>query len=118
MMLRRSLLAAAGLAPFAGPASAQAFPDRPLRLVVPFAPGGSQDVMGRLFANRLGALLGQRVVVENRGGAGGLLGGQEVAQGGRRSDGRNAGEQGLICRRKGRLRPPQVPVTLTSAPRR
>jgi tripartite-type tricarboxylate transporter receptor subunit TctC len=38
MMLRRSLLAAAGLAPFAGPASAQAFPDRPLRLVVPFAP--------------------------------------------------------------------------------
>jgi tripartite-type tricarboxylate transporter receptor subunit TctC len=80
MMLRRSLLAAAGLAPFAGPASAQAFPDRPLRLVVPFAPGGSQDVMGRLFANRLGAVLGQSVVVENRGGAGGLLGGQEVAR--------------------------------------
>jgi hypothetical protein len=40
MMLRRSLLAAAGLAPFAGPASAQAFPDRPLRLVEPFAAGG------------------------------------------------------------------------------
>lgn len=79
-MLRRSLLAAAGLAPFARPAAGQTFPDRTLRLVVPFAPGGSQDVMGRVFANRLGALVGQSVIVENRGGAGGLLGGQEVAR--------------------------------------
>lgn len=80
MILRRSLLAATALAPFVRPASAQTFPDRTLRLVVPFAPGGSQDVMGRVFANRLGALLGQSVIVENRGGAGGLLGGQEVAR--------------------------------------
>ena len=79
MILRRALFAA-GLLPFLRPATAQGFPDRALRLIVPFPPGGSQDVMGRVFANRLAALLGQSVVVENRGGAGGLLGGQEVAR--------------------------------------
>jgi tripartite-type tricarboxylate transporter receptor subunit TctC len=50
-----------------------------LRLVVPFAPGGSQDVLGRLFAAAAGPLLGVTVVVENRAGAGGLLGGETVA---------------------------------------
>ncbi len=57
-----------------------AFPDRPMRLVVPFAPGGAQDVLGRLFAQRLSVTLGQTVVVENRGGAGGILGAEAVAK--------------------------------------
>lgn len=80
MIRRRSLAALLALAPLGLTPGAQGFPDRAIRLIVPFPPGGSQDVMGRLFAARLGALLGQSVVVENRGGAGGLLGGQEVAR--------------------------------------
>lgn len=60
-------------------AQADWVPDRPLRLVVPFAPGGSQDVLGRLFAQAVAPELGQQVVVENRAGAGGLLGAEAVA---------------------------------------
>lgn len=45
-----------------------------MRPVVPFAPGGAQDVIGRLFAQKVGAVLGQSIVVDNRAGAGGLLG--------------------------------------------
>jgi tripartite-type tricarboxylate transporter receptor subunit TctC len=55
-------------------------PDRPVRLVVPFAPGGAQDVIGRLFAQQVGRQVGQNIVVENRAGAGGVLGAQEVAR--------------------------------------
>ncbi|WP_149536496.1 Bug family tripartite tricarboxylate transporter substrate binding protein [Siccirubricoccus phaeus] len=53
---------------------AEAFPDRPLRLIVPFGAGGTTDMVGRLFAQELGAALGQPVVVENRPGAGGNIG--------------------------------------------
>ncbi len=56
-------------------------PDRPSRLVVPFAPGGSQDVLGRLFAQAILAGTGHQMVVENRAGAGGILGGEAVARG-------------------------------------
>ena len=82
---RRALLGAVLALPAlhaARPARAQApwAPDRPVRLVVPFAPGGSQDVLGRLFAQAVSQSTGQSVVVENRAGAGGILGAETVAR--------------------------------------
>jgi tripartite-type tricarboxylate transporter receptor subunit TctC len=62
------------------PATAQTFPTRPVTLVVPFAAGGSTDLVGRLIAERMSAELGQPVVVENKGGAGGNLGAAQVAK--------------------------------------
>lgn len=61
-------------------ARAQGFPARPLRLVIPFTSGGSNDIVGRLLAEAMAARLGQLIVVENRGGAGGLLGNDLVAK--------------------------------------
>ena len=61
-------------------ASATAYPDRPVKLVVPFAPGAGTDAMGRLVAQKLGDLLGASFVVENRAGASGAIGTQFVAQ--------------------------------------
>ncbi|HVL10168.1 MAG TPA: tripartite tricarboxylate transporter substrate binding protein [Burkholderiaceae bacterium] len=62
------------------PAQAQPFPDKPVRLVVPFTPGGSTDVLGRLVARKLGEVLGQSVVVENKPGAGTIVGADFVAK--------------------------------------
>ncbi len=73
-MLRRALLAL----PLAAPALAQ--PARPIRIVVPFPPGGSNDVIARPLAERLQARMGVPVVVENRPGAGGAIGAGQVAQ--------------------------------------
>ena len=56
------------------PAHAQNYPTRPITLIVPFPPGGSTDVAGRIMAQRMGAFLGQAVIVENVGGAGGSIG--------------------------------------------
>ena len=63
------------------PAYAQrtAYPDRPIRLIVPFPPGGGNDILARAVGQRLAQPLGQQVVVDNRGGAGGMLGGQIAA---------------------------------------
>ena len=79
-MIRRTALAALGGA-FAAPALAQtgAFPDRPVRLVVPLAPGGPTDAHGRVLAEIAGRALGQPVVVENRAGASATLGAQMLA---------------------------------------
>ncbi|GAB4066279.1 tripartite tricarboxylate transporter substrate binding protein [Ancylobacter sonchi] len=79
----RTLLAAASAAAFAfaaAPSLAQGFPERPVTLVIPFPAGGSTDLVGRLVAERMSAELGQPVVVENKGGAGGNLGAAQVAK--------------------------------------
>ncbi|HKQ28469.1 MAG TPA: tripartite tricarboxylate transporter substrate binding protein [Burkholderiales bacterium] len=55
-------------------AAAQPFPARPVRLIIPFPPGGSNDVVGRVIAAQLGERMGQSIVVDNRGGAGGAIG--------------------------------------------
>jgi len=82
--MMRTLLAAAlcaGVAVHAAaPATAQTYPSRPIRVVVPFPPGGPTDGMARIISDRLSAVLGQPIVVENRGGAGGGLGGKFVAE--------------------------------------
>lgn len=81
---RRTLLLAAGAAPLASPALGQPLAGgRTVRLIVPFPPGGAIDILGRLFADRLAPALGQNVVVENRAGAGGLIGADAVAKGDR-----------------------------------
>ncbi len=64
---------AAAFASFSGLAQ-QAYPSKPVRLIIPFPPGGSNDVVGRMFAQQLNERLGQSVVIENRGGAGGTIG--------------------------------------------
>src|SRR6266849_972551 len=62
------------------PAAAQSYPTRPITLVVPFPPGGSTDVIGRILAERLKAPLGQSVIIENVGGAAGGVGVGRVAR--------------------------------------
>jgi tripartite-type tricarboxylate transporter receptor subunit TctC len=77
----RSLFAAAITAVLAaGGAAAQDFPTRPITMVIPFPAGGSTDLVGRLIAERMTAELGEPVVVENKGGAGGNLGAAQVAK--------------------------------------
>ena len=61
-------------------AAAQTWPERPVTMVVPFAPGGGTDLLGRIVAQRLSEVLGQQVIVENVGGAGGMLGSARVVK--------------------------------------
>ena len=82
-MLKRTLnlsLMAAGIAVMAGIGSTIAYPTKPITLVVPFPPGGSTDIVGRVVADGLSKELGQPVVIENRGGAGGTVGTAAVAK--------------------------------------
>ncbi len=79
-MLKRVAIAALGLL-FActGMALAQTYPARPITMIIPFAAGGPTDVLGRVLAQRMAEILGQQVVVENIGGAGGMTGSKRVA---------------------------------------
>lgn len=82
MMQRRKLmtLTALGLAAPSVVRAQGSWPDRTIRLIVPWAPGGSTDTVARLFQPRLAAVLGQSVVIENRGGASGSIGASEMAR--------------------------------------
>ena len=78
---RRSVIAGlSAFAAFSAPALAQAWPSQPIRLVVPFAPGGTTDLVARLVGQGLGERLGQSVIIENRPGAGAMVGSEVVAR--------------------------------------
>ena len=78
--MRLAHLAALILVVVSESAAAQAYPSKPIRLMVPFPPGGSTDIIARIVAQKLGTQLGQQLVIENRGGAGGTLGTAVVAK--------------------------------------
>jgi tripartite-type tricarboxylate transporter receptor subunit TctC len=78
--LGRITIAALALLAFLPPAAAQPYPTRPITLIVPFAPGGPADVLGRVIGQKLGEELGQQIVVDNRSGANTIVGAQAVAR--------------------------------------
>jgi tripartite-type tricarboxylate transporter receptor subunit TctC len=78
-MAKRLLIAALGaLMAWAGTANAEPYPSRPITMIIPFAAGGPQDTIGRIVAQRMSEILGQQVVIENVGGAGGTTGSVRV----------------------------------------
>ena len=113
LLRRRTLLAAAAVAPFAAPALAQDnWPSRPVTIISPYAPGGTNDTVARLVADRLQKALGQPFVVDNKPGAAGIVGAKLVM--GAKPDGYTllAGNNGgLIIQAAGRVPSPYDPVT-------
>jgi tripartite-type tricarboxylate transporter receptor subunit TctC len=77
--MRRIVILVVALA-LSGAAVGQLWPSKPIRYIVPFAPGGTTDILGRLIAPKLAEALGQPIVVENRAGAGGVLGSEMLAK--------------------------------------
>ena len=78
--MKKSIIAAlTAVLALTGAAAAQTFPDRPVTMIIPFAAGGPTDVLGRVMAQKMGELLGQTVIVENIGGAGGMTGARRAA---------------------------------------
>ena len=74
-------MALAALVVLSTMAAAQAdYPNRPVRLIIPFPPGGSNDVVGRMIGDQLGKQLGKQVIIDNRAGAGGVIGADHVAK--------------------------------------
>jgi tripartite-type tricarboxylate transporter receptor subunit TctC len=71
---------AVGLYAQISPAGSQDYPNRPITMIVPYPPGGGVDVMGRLMGQKLSLALGQQVIIENRGGAGGMIGTRDAAR--------------------------------------
>lgn len=80
MSLRTATLALFVMTSVLGAASAQAYPDKPIRMVVPFPAGGTTDILARAVAQKLSESLGQQMIVDNKPGAGGNIGAQEVAR--------------------------------------
>jgi tripartite-type tricarboxylate transporter receptor subunit TctC len=79
-MIRRDVLLAALLAARAASAFAQDYPSRPITLIVPYAAGGGNDLMARTAAEKMSKTLGQQIVIENRGGAGGSIATRQIAK--------------------------------------
>ena len=80
--MRRSLVLAVAIAAFAGIAHAQPYPNRPIKFVAPFPPGGSSDVTARALSVPLQKALGQPIVVDNKPGAGGTIAATEIFRAG------------------------------------
>src|SRR5438128_9311335 len=74
------LLLALSAAAYTTHAAAQVYPSKPVRMIIPFPPGGSNDVVGRMIGFQLSERLGKQVVVDNQGGAGGIIGTEAVAR--------------------------------------
>ena len=79
--LRNALMSLGALACIVSPSitQAQSWPDKPIKLIIPFAAGGTTDILGRILAQQMTTILGQNVIVENKGGAGGNIGAEIVA---------------------------------------
>src|SRR5258705_14020303 len=78
-VLRAAVYSLAGVA-LAGAAHAQNYPVKPVRMIVPFVAGGNTDIIARAFSPAMAEIIGQQIAVENRGGAGGVIGTDEVAR--------------------------------------